>query len=106
MGWKSLFVFLLLLIGGIAYFLWNKVEEAPPQATLPGYANALKNDLTKAQNVAGAANLDTVKSAVEKYRSDKGSLPSSLQDLVPAYLDHVPGGIQYDSSTGTVSVAQ
>ena len=106
MGWKSLFVFLLLLIAGIAYYLWNVLKEAPQDATPTGYTNALKNDLTKAQNVAGAANLDTVKSAVEKYRSDKGSLPSSLQDLVPNYLDHVPGGLQYDSSTGTVSVAQ
>jgi hypothetical protein len=105
MGWKTLFFLALLIAGGIGYFLWGKVEQAPPAATLPGYVNALKNDELKAQSVAAGANLEGVRSAVEKYKADRGSLPSSLQDLVPQYLDHVPGGLQYDPATGNVSAA-
>jgi len=43
---------------------------------------------------------------VEKYKGDKGTLPASLQDLVPNYIDHIPGGLQYDPGTGKVTVAQ
>ncbi len=105
MGWKAIFVIAMAIAGAIGYYLWGKVEQAPPEDTLPGYTNALKNDELKAQAAAGAANLQTVQEAVNKYRGMKGSNPSTLQDLVPDYLDHVPGGLQYDSSTGTVSVA-
>ncbi len=105
MGWKTIFFVAMLIAGAIGYYLWGKVEQAPPEDTLPGYTNALKNDLQKAQAVAGTENLRQVQEAVHKYRGDKGSNPSTLQDLVPDYLDHVPGGLQYDSSTGTVSVA-
>jgi hypothetical protein len=56
--------------------------------------------------VASSVNHSSVDEAIRKYKSDKGNLPASLQDLVPDYLDHVPGGLQYDSSTGTVSPAQ
>jgi hypothetical protein len=106
MSWKAIFVIALLIVGGIGYYLWGKIEEAPKEATLPGYTNALKNDEAKAQAAAAGAQLDVVKSAVEKYRSDKGSLPATLQDLVPNYIDHIPGGIAYDPATGSVTVAQ
>lgn len=105
MGWKSVFLIALLIAGAVGYYLWGKVEQAPPEATLPGYTNALKNDELKAQSMAAGANIENVKGAVEKYRNDKGALPASLQDLVPNYLDHVPGGLQYDPATGTVGVA-
>ncbi len=106
MGWKSVFLIALLIAGAVGYYLWGKVGQAPPEATLPGYTHALKNDELKAQSMAAGANIENVKDAVEKYRNDKGSLPASLQDLVPDYLDHVPGGLQYDPATGTVGVAQ
>lgn len=106
MGWKSIFVVALLIVGGIGYYLWSKVEEAPKEATLPGYTNALKNDEAKAQAAAAGANLDSVRSAVEKYKSMKGSNPTALQDLVPEYIDHIPGGIGYDPASGSVSVIQ
>ncbi len=106
MSWKVVFLLALMIVGAIGYFLWGKVEQAPPEATLPGYTNALKNDEMKAQAVVAGTQLDSVKSAVEKYKSDKESFPPSLQDLVPNYIDHIPGGIAYDPSTGIVSVAQ
>ncbi len=106
MSWKAVFVVALLIVGAIGYYLWGKVEEAPKEATLPGYTNALKNDEARAQAAAAGAQLDVVKSAVEKYKSDKGTPPPTLQDLVPNYIDHIPGGLQYDASSGTVSVAQ
>lgn len=106
MGWKTVFIVALLIVGAIGYFLWGKVQEAPPEATLPGYTNALKNDELKAQTAASTANVLTVQEAVNKYREMKNSNPSSLQDLVPEYLDHIPGGLQYDASTGTVSPIQ
>jgi hypothetical protein len=106
MSWKAVFLLALFVVGAIGYFLWGKIEQAPPEATLPGYTNALKNDELKAQAAVAGAQLEGVKSAVEKYRSDKGSLPPTLQDLVPNYIDHIPGGITYDPSSGNVSVAQ
>lgn len=106
MGWKSVFAIALLIVGAIGYYLWGKVEKAPKEATLPGYTNALKNDELKAQAAASTANVQTVQEAVNKYREMKNSNPASLQDLVPEYLDHIPGGVQYDASTGTVSAVQ
>ena len=106
MDWKVIFLVALLIVGGVGYYLWGKVEQAPPEATLPGYTNALKNDEIKAQAAAATANIGIVQEAVHKYHSMKGSLPATLQDLVPEYIDHIPGGLQYDAATGTVSVAQ
>jgi len=106
MGWKTVFVLALLIVGAVGYYLWGVIQEAPKEATLPGYTNALKNDELKAQAAAATSNVQTVQEAVNKYRTMKNSNPSSLQDLVPEYLDHIPGGLQYDSSTGTVSAAQ
>ena len=106
MGWKTVFILALLIAGGIGYYLWGTVQEAPKEATLPGYTNALKNDEMKAAAVAAGANVENVQSAVSKYQSMKGSNPATLQDLVPEFLDHVPGGLSYDASTGKVSAAQ
>ncbi len=103
---KLFLILLVLVLAGVGWYLWTIVAEAPKEATLPGYTNALKNDEQKAQRVAGAANAENVQGAVEKYRSMKGSNPSSLQDLVPDYIDHIPGGILYDPATGKVSSGQ
>ncbi len=103
---KLFFLLLLLVLGGVGYYLWTTMEAAPPEATLPGYANALRNDEHRAQVAASGMNTENVQAAVEKYKNMKGSLPGSLQDLVPDYIDHIPGGLQYDSATGKVSPAQ
>ena len=105
MNGKVIFLALLLL-GGLGYYLWGKVEQAPKEATLPGYTNALKADEQKAKAAAATANLASVQEAVNKYHAEKGVYPSSLQDLAPAFIDHIPEGLQYDASTGAVSVAQ
>jgi hypothetical protein len=93
----------LLVFGGAAYFAWKQIPDTPKSQTLGGYSQTLHNDEVRAQAVAASTNLSSVQQAVNKYRSDKGSLPASLQDLSPDYLDHVPGGLQYDAATGTVS---
>jgi Tfp pilus assembly protein PilE len=105
MNGKVIFLALLLL-GGLGYYLWGKIGEAPKEATLPGYTNALKADEQKAKAAAATANLGAVQEAINKYHAEKGTYPSSLQDLAPTYIDHIPDGLQYDANTGAVSVAQ
>src|SRR5258708_2683550 len=105
MGWKSVFLVALLIAGAIGYYLLRNVEQAPPEATLPGYTKSLQNDEQKAKDAVSIDRTKDVQAAVERYKSDKGANPASLQDLVPQYLDHIPGGVQYDSATGTVSAA-
>ncbi len=100
---KVLFVVVVVVIGGIGYYMWQTIETAPQDATLPGYTQSLKNDEDKARQVMGHANVDTVRAAITNYKSQKGTLPASLQDLVPDFIDHIPGGVQYDPATGNVS---
>lgn len=76
---KLFFLLLLLVLGGVGYYLWTTMEAAPPEATLPGYANALRNDEHRAQVAASGMNTENVQAAVEKYKNMKGSLPGSLQ---------------------------
>ena len=106
MGWKFIILVAVLIVGGIGYYLWNQTPDVPKEATLDGYAHSLQRDEQKAQAAASTANLDVLRVAIEKYRSMKGSNPSSLQDLVPEYIDHIPGGVQYDPASGTVSPVQ
>jgi len=100
---KLFILLVIVVVGGIGYYLWTVVESAPKEATLPGYANALQRDEQRAQAVAGHANIEIVQQAVNSYKSQKGAPPATLQDLVPDFIDHIPGGVQYDPATGTVS---
>jgi predicted negative regulator of RcsB-dependent stress response len=106
MSWKFIFVVVLAIGGAVGYYLWHQTPETPKEQTLSGYTQALQTDQKKAREATSAANVTDVQGAVEKYRADKGSLPASLQDLVPDYLDHVPGGIGYDPASGAVSAIQ
>ena len=104
MGKLILFA-VVLAAGSLGYLLWNTKPDTPPQQTLTGYTQGLQSSEQKAEAVASGANVENVRMAVEKYKSEKGAPPASLQDLVPSYLDHVPGGVQYDPATGAVSAA-
>jgi hypothetical protein len=106
MSWKFILIVVVLIGGGIGYYVWNQVPETPKQETLGGYVHSLQADEQKAQAAVAATNLGNIQSAVNRYRTAKGTSPASLQDLVPEFIDHVPGGLQYDPATGTVSVAQ
>jgi hypothetical protein len=106
MSSKLFWVLLLALLGGVGYYVWQQIPDTPRNQTLVGYTETLHKDELKAQAAASNVNIGAVEQAIVKYKGDKGNLPGSLQDLVPDYLDHVPGGLQYDSSTGTVSAAQ
>jgi hypothetical protein len=106
MNMKLIFLLIVLVGGGVGYYLWNQVPDTPKEATLPGYTKALQEDEKKARVAAATANLASVQEAVNKYHAEKGSWPASLQDTAPTYIDHIPGGLEYDSATGTVSVAQ
>ena len=100
---KFFILLVILVLGGIGYYLWNTIQKAPKEATLPGYVNTLQRDEQKAQAVAGHANVEIVQQAVNAYKNQKGTAPTTLQDLVPDFIDHIPGGVQYDAATGTVS---
>jgi len=103
---KLIFVVVVLVVGGVGYYLWNQTPDTPKDATLDGYAHSLQNDEAKARAAVATSNIQTVQEAVRKYQTMKGSLPPTLQALAPEYIDHIPGGLQYDPATGTVTVAQ
>ena len=102
---KIIWLVVLLALAGGAYYAWKQIPDTPKSQTFGGYAQTLHNDEVRAQAAASLQNYSTLEDAVHKYLADKGSYPASLQDLVPNYLDHVPGGVQYDPSTGAVSAA-
>jgi hypothetical protein len=103
---KLIFVVALLIVGGVGYLLWSKIEEAPKEATYDAYTKRVVAQEQKAKDVASSTNVDLVHDAVEKYKSMKGGNPATLQDLVPEYLDHIPGGVGYDPASGAVSAIQ
>jgi hypothetical protein len=106
MNSKLIWLLVLVVAGAGGYYLWNQIPDTPKSQTLGGYVNTLQTDELKAKAVAASTNVGSVQEAVHKYKIDKGALPNSLQDLVPDFLDHVPGGLQYDPATGVVSAAQ
>lgn len=102
----KLILFAVLLAGAsVGYLLWTSQTTTPAPSAFTNYTQGLQDSEQKAQAAASGANLDNVRSAVEKYKSEKGGWPSTLRDLVPDYLDHVPDGLQYDPATGSVSAA-
>jgi hypothetical protein len=105
-NWKIIFVVALALAGWVGWYLWQLVPETPPSQTLPGYTKGLQRAQEKAEIVGSKANVLLVQEAVSKFHTMKGSSPASLQDLVPEFLDHIPGGVAYDAATGNVSAAQ
>jgi hypothetical protein len=106
MSWKIIFILAIAIAGWIGWFLWKQVPETPKSQTLTGYTSGLKSSLEKAEAVGSKANVLLVQEAVSKYQSMKGSLPATLQDMVPEIIDHIPGGVTYDPATGTVSALQ
>ena len=106
MSWKFILVVVILIGGGIGYYLWTQVPETPKEQTLTGYTQGLKASEDKAAAVASTVNVENVQAAVEKYKSMKGSNPPDLHALVPEYIDHIPGGVAYDPATGTCSAVQ
>ena len=106
MSWKFILIVVALIGGSIGYYLWHQVPDTPKEQTPAGYIQNLQRSEQKAKDAVSTANLQDVQNAVEKYKTEKGAFPPSLQDLVPQFLDHVPGGFQYDPATGVVSVAQ
>lgn len=102
---KIILFAVVLACGSVVFLLWNTKPETPKDQTFTGYTQGLQSSEQKAQAVVATSNLEDMRQAVEKYKTDKGSLPASLQDLVPNYLDHVPGGVQYDPATGQVSAS-
>jgi uncharacterized protein YpmB len=103
---KFIFGVVILVLAGVAYLMWSKMEEAPKEATYDAYTKRVIAQEQKAKDVASSTNVENVHDAVEKYKSMKGGNPATLQDLVPEYLDHIPGGVGYDPASGAVSAIQ
>jgi type VI protein secretion system component VasK len=102
---KFIVVVALLIGGGIFYYLWNKEPGNRKDTSLDKYMDRTIAAEQKASAVLSADRLRSVQSAVDRYRVDHGSPPAALQDLVPQYLAHVPGGLEYDPVSGTVGAA-
>lgn len=103
---KFIVVVALLIAGGIGWYLWSQIQEAPKEATYDAYTKRVVAQEQKAKDVASGTNVQNVHDAVEKYKSMKGGNPATLQDLVPEFLDHIPGGVGYDPASGAVSAIQ
>ncbi len=105
---KKLLVIAVLAAGGYGIYWWLEqyAGKAVTEAT-SGQVERGQEAVEKARTVAAGAAVQAVRSAVEAYRAATGSWPASLQELVDkGYLQNVPGGINYDPATGTVSAAQ
>lgn len=105
MSWKWILVVAVLVVGGGAYYLIHQQPDIPKEATLDSYTKRVVEQEHKAEVAVSADKVKDAQAAVERYKADKESNPPSLQDLVPHYMDHVTGGLQYDPATGVVSAA-
>jgi hypothetical protein len=103
---KLLLLLVVMAAGAGGYYVWNMAPPTPQDGTLSGYTQRVVTSEQKAKVVVSESNLKDVQDAIEKYKTDKGILPGSLQDLVPTFLDHVPSGVGYDPASGAVSVSQ
>ncbi len=60
---------------------------------------ALKNIKGKSESAAREANLNAINSAIQTYFMENGQYPSSIEQLVPRYLQSIPidpaGGVYY-----------
>ena len=103
---KLLLLLVVMGVGAAGYYVWNMAPPTPQDATFSGYTQRVITSEQKAKAVVSESSLKDVQDAIEKYKTDKGSLPGSLQDLVPSFIDHIPGGIGYDPASGAVSAIQ
>lgn len=91
----------LLLPGCMAEVLTSAAIQADLQAK---QASAAQQTLSNVRSDTGQMNLQR---AVDLYQADKGSLPASLDLLVPDYIDAIPprgdgGAFGYNPLTGKV----
>jgi hypothetical protein len=103
MNWKFIFVVVLLVVGGVGFYLFNQEPPKPPEPD--PMTERLHRYQDKAQVAVSADRVADVQAAIERYKVSKEANPTSLEDLVPHYLDHVPAGLQYDPASGVVSAA-
>ena len=105
------FLFYIALLVGVAYgakWLWdaNKDTLAGRMTTDMAGGQLIKGQevINKAKGLVSNASVDAVQQVVNAYKSETGSWPASLADLLSrGKLTDIPGGITYDPSTGTVS---
>lgn len=74
----------------------EKTAEGEIESELP---EALKTIKGKSESAAREANLDAINSAIQSYFMENGQYPSSIEQLVPRYLQTIPldpaGGTYY-----------
>jgi hypothetical protein len=98
----ALLVFVALGYGG--YVLITSATKEAPKAGMDGYAGQLKRGEERAQAVMRESNVVLARGAVERYRGEKGALPSSLQDCVTQGISSGCRKGWLTASTGAVSV--
>ena len=105
--------FLLVLAGlvyGVYWYFEKKSGGAVEQFTKEVSGEQLmrgKRAISRIEQKMEEQKAELVRSAIKQFQTQTGSYPSSLNELVDrGYLQSVPSGLNYDPSTGTVSVAQ
>jgi hypothetical protein len=101
------FIILILFAAfayGAYYLITTATEGDGKNVGAEGYVKNMQRAEDRARDVMHQENVANAKSAVERFKGEKGNLPASLQECVDGgYLEKVPQGVVYDPSTGTVS---
>ena len=105
--------FLLVLAGlvyGVYWYFEQKSGGAVEKFTKEMSGEQLmrgKRALTSIERKMTEDKAEAVRRALQLYQVQTGRFPSSLNELVDrGFLQSVPSGLNYDSSSGTVSVEQ
>ena len=73
---------LAIILGILAYSFWS---------ARCGYLYVAYTSMGSSAEHAIVGSLGSLRSALQIYQSDTGKFPPQLSDLIPKYLDHVPG---------------
>lgn len=83
-------VSLLLILVLLVLFIAGCGGESGSPEEGGGSESGIGVPVTKAESTACAANRSAIQSAVQQYKLMEGKSPTSVQELVPKYLQKVP----------------
>jgi hypothetical protein len=103
--WLVLFLSLILATLALLQVGCGNSENSTSQDNVSDQGSS-GGAVGQAESAACAANRRTIASAVQQYKAIEGKSPTSIQQLVPKYLQKVPtcpSGGTYSLSGGTVT---